>query len=434
MMTSFWRLLCCFFSLQTLASAQLEFEQAPISYSDSIPANDLSKLQARLDAGEVTLEYDDRQQYLRSVLKALNIPESSQTLVFSKTSLQLRRISPQAPRAIYFNDNNYVGWVQSGDVIEVSTVDPQLGAVFYTLSTKKTGDPRFVRDQGQCMTCHASSRTAGVPGHLMRSVFVDESGQPHFGSGTYTTTQSSPFDRRWGGWYVTGTHGTLRHMGNVISQADDRVETLDREPGANVTDLSGFVDTSPYLQPTSDLVALLVLGHQLEMHNLITRANFETRNALHYNDIMNAALERDDGHISESTERRIAAAGEKLLKCLLFADEEPLPGPVCGISSFAEEFQQNSLRDKQGRSLRDFDLETRLFKYPCSFLIHSESFAALPDEMKEYVGDRLHEILRGQDHSGEFDHLTAIDRQNILEILHEAAPNLLSDRSTAAID
>ena len=317
---------------------------------------------------------------------------------------------------------NYVGWVQNGDVIEISTVDQNLGAVFYTVSTEKAERPRFVRDQGQCMTCHASSRTAGVPGHLMRSVFVDLTGQPHYGSGTYTTTQSSPFEKRWGGWYVTGTHGDMRHMGNVIAERDGRLDTLEREPGANVTDLSELVDTSPYLQPTSDLVALMVLCHQLEMHNHITRASFETRLALHYNSIMNNALDREDDHISESTERRVASAGEKLLKCLLFADEIALNSPVAGVSSFAEDFQASAILDKQGRSLRDFDLETRLFKYPCSYLIHSESFDALPTLMKTYVHRRLKEILSGEDQSGEFEHLSKVDRDNIIKILKVTKP------------
>ena len=412
--------------LETLAFGQLEFEQPPIAYSASVAHNDITRLQNLLDEQKVALAFDDDHQYLRAVLKELKIPESSQTLVFSKTSLQLRRISPDRPRAIYFNDNNYVGWVQGGDVIEVSTVDPELGAVFYTLTTSQVDQPSFIRDQGQCLTCHASSRTAGVPGHLMRSVFVDRTGQPHFGSGTYTTTQSSPFDRRWGGWYVTGTYGSLRHMGNVVAEKHARVETLDREPGANVTDLSQFIDASPYLQPTSDVVALMVLGHQLEMHNLITRANFETRSALHYNDIMNAALKRDDDYVSESTDRRIASAGEKLLNCLLFADEAPLEEPVHGGSTFVDDFAEPGPRDSSGRSLREFDLQRRLFKYPCSYLIYTESFDAMPTLMKDYVARRLAEILIGKDESEEFEHLSESDRAQILEILKETKPDLLS--------
>lgn len=410
------------------ADAQLEFEAIPIRYSESEPQDPIARLQQQINRGDVNLIYEGRQGYLKSLLKELEIPRSTQTLVFSKTSLQLRRISPRRPRALYFNDNVYVGWVQDGDVIEISSVDPHLGAVFYTLSMEEVDRPQFLRDKGQCLTCHASSRTEGVPGHVMRSVFADRTGQPQFGSGTYSTKQSSPFDKRWGGWYVTGTHGEMRHMGNVIAAERQRPEDLDRETGANVTDLSAFVSTSPYLESTSDLVALMVLGHQLELHNLITRGNFETRSAVHYNGVMNKALERDPDFISESTERRVASVGEKILRCLLFADEFQLTSSVKGNSTFQEEFERQGIRDRHGRSLRDFDLETRLFKYPCSYLIYSDAFDALPQLVKDYVTRRLLEVLNNSDENLDFANLTKTDRQNILDILKETKPSLFSDR------
>ena len=117
------------------------------------------------------LEYsEDGGGYLRSVLKLLYVPVSSQGLVFSKTSLQLFRISPSNPRAIYFNDNVYVGWVRSGEVIEVSTADPNLGAVFYTLDQTASTNPKFVR-RAECLQCHSSRSTKDVPGHIVRSIF-----------------------------------------------------------------------------------------------------------------------------------------------------------------------------------------------------------------------------------------------------------------------
>ncbi|MEW4489421.1 hypothetical protein AB1L42_15165 [Thalassoglobus sp. JC818] len=422
-MKLFMSLIICL-SLNVEVMAQVDFDEPPISYSSAPTDNPITKLQKQLDEQEVTLRGDNPRDYLGSLLDALDIPKSSQALVFSKTSLQLRKISPKRPRALYFNDDTYVGWVQGGDVIEISTVDPSLGAVFYTLSNSMPDRPEFVRDQGQCLACHESSRTHRVPGHLMRSVFVDHSGQPHFGSGTYTTTQASPFEKRWGGWYVTGQHGALRHMGNVIANRNDRLETLDREPGANVTDLSELFDVDPYLESTSDIVALLVLTHQLEMHNLITRAVYETRSAEHYDTIMNAALDRPADYRSESTERRIASAGEKLLQCLLFADEAPLGEVIEGSGRFREEFEARGPFDKQGRSLRQFKLEGRLFRYPCSYLIYSDSFDALPPTAFAYVGRRLQEILSGDDTSGNFGHLSQDDRSAIREILSETKSEL----------
>lgn len=411
------------FQSQT-ALAQMEFEKEPINYGQS-PTNDpVSKLQKRLDAGQTTLEFDDDHGYLRSVLKLLDIKPSSQVLVNSKTSFQLRRISPRRPRALYFNDQSSVGWVQGGDVVEIMTTDPDQGEVFYTLSQEKEARPRFIRDRGQCIVCHASSRTHGVPGGLVRSVFVSASGQPQFGSGTFTIDHSSPFDERWGGWYVTGTHGKMRHMGNVISEDRQNPEALDREAGANVTDLSEHFDVSPYLTPHSDIVALMVLEHQTQMQNYLTLASYETRSAVHYDGIMNAALDRPKDHVSDSAKRRIASVGDKLLRYMLFAEEFRLTAPVKGTSSFAKDFQSEGPRDTRGRSLRDFDLNKRMFKYPCSYMIYSPSFDRLPEKVKQYVVSRLHDVLTGKDTSEEFSHLSADDRNAILEILTETKPEL----------
>ncbi|MCA9146381.1 MAG: hypothetical protein KDB05_26545 [Planctomycetales bacterium] len=410
--------------------AQLEFDSEPIEYSKS-PANDpVTTLQKQLDAGDTKLAFDDDQGYLRSVLKLLDINPSSQVLVNSKTSFQLRRISPSQPRALYFNDESYVGWVQGGDVVEVMTTDPAQGEIFYTLSQENGGRPKFIRDHGQCISCHASSRTQGVPGGLVRSVFVDASGQPQFGSGTFNIDHHSPFEERWGGWYVTGTHGEMRHMGNIVSKDRQNPEALDREAGANVTDLSEHFDVSPYLTPHSDIVALMVLEHQTQMQNYLTLASYECRAAAHHDDIMNAALDRPKDHVSDSAKRRIASVGDKLLRYMLFAEEFRLTASVKGTSSFAKDFQTQGPRDSQGRSLRDFDLQTRMFKYPCSYMIYSLSFDHLPDTMKQYVLSRLHDLLTGKDTSEEFSHLSSDDRKAILEILTETKPDLWVDQDS----
>ena len=411
------------------ANAQIEFERAPINYHEIAAEDPVARLQAAIDAGEATLEFSDEHGYLPSVLQSLGIPESSQMLVFSKTSFQLRRISPTRPRAVYFNDDTYIGWVQNGDVVEVSSVDPHLGGIYYTLEQSPKKRPTFIRDKGQCLTCHASSRTQGVPGHLVRSVFVDPTGQPRYGSGTFTTDQESPFEKRWGGWYVSGTHGEMRHMGNVIS--DSRAE-IDQEAGANRRDLSEIVDVKPYLQPTSDIVALMVLEHQSQMHNFITLAHFEARRALHQNDVMNAALDRDEDYVSDSTERRISSVGDKLLAYMLFTDEFTLTSPVQGSSPYAQEFMARGPRDHQGRSLRDLDLQTRLFKYPCSYLIYSKSFQAMPEQVRNYVVKGLHAVLTSPDGQDEFAHLSLDDRRSILAILEDTAPKLFEGMKLAS--
>ncbi len=407
--------------------AQLDFESAPINYESAPVANRVADLAARVESGDVTLEYDDESGYLLSLLEFLDVPVSSQMLVFSKTSFQQRRISPRRPRALYFNDDVYVGWVQRGEVIELSTADRELGAVFYTVSQEESDQPRFVRDRGQCLTCHASSRTAAIPGHFVRSVYADRSGEPLFGLGTFTTDHRSPFEERWGGWYVSGTHGRQRHMGNVVMEDSDDPKTLDRQSGANVIDLDSLLNVSPYLTDTSDIVALMVLEHQTQTQNQITRTGFETRSALHYDTVMNKALDREDDYRSDTTTRRIESAVNKLVDHLLFVDEFPLEDSVVGTSEFATEFTARGPFDNQGRSLRQFDLTHRLMKYPCSYLIYSEPFDALPDPAKEEVYLRLHRILNGLESDERFDHLTPPVRKAILGILRETKDDLPDD-------
>jgi hypothetical protein len=162
------------------------------------------------------------------------------------------------------------------------------------------------------------------------------------------------------------------------------------------------------------------------MHNYLTLANFETRHALHYNGIMNEALERPADYLSESTQRRIARVAEKLVHYMLFVGEFRLTSAVRGRSAFAEEFVVRGPRDSRGRSLRELDLTQRLFKYPCSYLIYSKEFEGLPLAVKERVSVRLAEILLGSDTSDEFAHLAPADRLAIREILVETKPEIAS--------
>lgn len=419
--------ICCFFLIAIgNVHAQLEFESKPISYEKTAATDQIAWLQKQINSGEIKLKHDKKHGYLRDVLKHLGISSTSQVLVFSKTSFQLRLIDPHRPRSVYFNDNVYIGWVQGSDVLEISTADPKLGAVFYTLPQDKVEKPKFVRDRGQCLTCHASSRTSGVPGHLVRSVYAGRSGEPFFGSGTFTTDHRSPFEERWGGWYVTGTHGKLRHMGNAISHDRKKPEDLDVEAGANVTDLNNKFNVEAYLTPHSDIVSLMVLEHQVRMQNLITRAGFETRIGIYYDQVINIALKQPLDKRGESTQRRIESAGNDLVKYMLFSEEFKLKSPVKGTSAFTEKFAQEGPHDSKGRSLRDFDLKKRLMKYPCSFQIYSKQFAALPEPVKEHVYKRLWTVLHEEGPKESFSHLSRRDRKAIVEILVDTKKDLPS--------
>jgi hypothetical protein len=404
----------------TVASAEaVDYEHEPIRYSEGVPDNVVSRLQARLDRGEARLEFEDDYGYLSALLRELQVPLSSQVLVFSGTSLQRHRISPRSPRAIYFNDDVHIGYVRGG-LLELAVADDELGIVFYQLSQTPGTPPKLTHMTNNCLTCHGSTRTRNVPGLLVRSVYVDAEGEPNVAAGSFRTDQSSPLSQRWGGWYVSGTHGKQSHLGNFILTSSQKPDRIDNAAGQNVTDLGRFFDIKPYPTPHSDIVALMVMEHQADAHNYLTRAKFETRLALHNRE----GATGEGAAIPDDAAAAIADAAEALVKHLLFCKETVLTEPIRGTSPFAEEFAAQGNRDRQGRSLRDFDLQRRLFKYPCSYLIYSASFDALPSPVKERVLRRLWEVLSGQDMTADFAHLSSEDRRAVLEILRETKADL----------
>ncbi len=388
------------------SSYLMPFDDAPLNYSSSEPQDAVAALQARIAKGETKLKFEPQHGYLLSLLKQLDISQSSQLLVFSKTSLQREFISPQSPRAVYFNDDVYIGYIPGAPLIEISVADPKLGAVFYTLEQKEN-DTGLTRST-QCLECHASARSMGVPGHLVRSFITDGTGFPDFSSVPEMVTHRMMLAERFGGWYVTGTHGAQAHRGNLFGAKS--FARHEKEPGfgGNITDLKAYFDTARYPAPGSDIVAHLVLDHQAHMHNFLTR--------MHNEAIVRAArygkVKYMDGIV------------DSFLKYLLFSEETPLSAPIKGTTKFAEEFTARGPKDKQGRSLRDFDLQTRLFKYPCSFLIYSESFDALQPELKAMIYQRLFDILTGKNKSQDFKNLTPEMRRALLEILADTKNDL----------
>lgn len=407
--------------------AQIDgFEREPINYKFAEADNVVSALQNRVNAGQAKLKFVDDHGYLPAILKELNVPQSSQVLVFSKTSFQRERITPKTPRALYFNDDVYVGFCLRGDVLEFSAVDNKLGTAFYTLDQEPEADGKvtFQRQKDNCLVCHASTATGGIPGHLVRSVFPDRSGMPVLSAGSFRIDHSSPFAERWGGWYVTGTHGKQAHMGNWIVENKTDPAAESNAAGQNVTELKSRFTVANYLTPHSDIVALLVFEHQTQAHNRIAQALITNRQALHYQETLNKELNEPPGHKWDSVQRRIESAGDALAKYLLFSGEAKLEGPVEGTSEFAKEFAARGPFDRRGRSLRQFDLQTRLFKYPCSYLVYSKGFATLPPEVKAHTLKRMYEVLTGQDTRAAFAHLGAEDRKAVLEILRDTLPDL----------
>jgi hypothetical protein len=356
----------------------------------------------------------------------MKIPESSQTLVFSKTSFQIDHISVRAPRALYFNDDVYVGWVQGGPVLELASVDPTLGTIFYALPQKAGDKPQFERLNEGCLVCHDSSSTGGVPGLLMRSLLVDVSGNPILSAGSTVMTDRSPLNERFGGWYVTGTSGSQVHRGNsyypdvaeALGTPKTYVSRMNLAATSNRMSLPETVDSTRYMTKHSDIAALMVMTHQTQIHNLIARVSYEVRSAI-----------EDEGvnpPVSEITQTRIRNVTEPLVIAMLFGWTPELTSPIAGSSGFASEFAKQGPFDRKGRTLRELDLNTRLFRYPLSYVVYTESFKAIPAPAKEYVYKRFREILTGDDKSMAYAHLSASDRKAMLEILEDTKPDFAS--------
>ncbi len=379
-----------------------------IQYAE--PASDtVARLERQLEAGKVKLDYaPNGWGYLPAILKQLNINVDSQVLVFSRTSIQTTHISPRTPRAIYFNDDAAVGYVQNGDVLELSAIDPKLGAVLYSMDTEKSDKPEFAR-RDDCLRCHQGAPTMGIPGLIVSSVHpvTDAEGRDSHGS-AYITDHRTAFEERWGGWYVTGTHGSQVHLGNNPELADPLNPGRALKEGTqNVTSLDGFFNTSRYLTPTSDIVALMTLEHQTRMNNLMTRIGWDAR----------IALREGKGEPDAAAQDRLNREIEEMIGYMLFVDEEPLKAPVKGISTFTKTFAERGPRDPKGRSLRDFDLQKRLFRYPLSYMIYSAAFDGMPELVRDRVYQRLYDILTGKEKTKPFAGLSDTDRQAALEIV-----------------
>ena len=347
-------------------TSPLPYGSDPINYFTESSDDAVVRLQQRLDAGELSFANHKHSGHLLDLLRVLEVPVESQTLVFSKTSLNQPLIGPKNPRAIYFNDDVTIGWVPGAAAIEIALQDAQKGTVFYTLPVHRNEDEaasiKFRRDT-RCTSCHVGARTLNVPGHIVGSFLTTASGQPREGFSSINHTTG--IEKRWGGWYVSGRAPGLVHFGNLIDEQDAQRHKDDPAFRGAVEDLTTLVDLPKYPTSHSDAVALLVFNHQMHFYNLVNRVSFEHR--------LN----------------RRSDAEEQLVRYVLMEDEAPLAGPITGSTKFAEVYQSLGPPDAQGRSLRQLDLTKKLFKFDVSPLIASRSFQSLPDEVKARLSERL---------------------------------------------
>jgi hypothetical protein len=398
------------------------FEQPPINYSRAKSRDAVAGLLQRIARREIVLAGPDR-EILRGVLQALQIPVESQVVVFSRTSLQAGLIRPEHPRALYFSDSVYVGWVPEG-LVEVAAIDPELGPVFYSFDPQDAREATrtFVRESS-CLRCHGGTFVREIPGLLARSVFPSERGDPLLRHGTDLVDDETPFEKRWGGWYVTGYQGKDAHRGNTFAAEKDN-QLVFNPSEARPAELSQYFDTARYLAPTSDVVALLVFEHQLAMHNSLTKAGQSGRRMMDYQHALQKSLGEPftDEPAYDSVKSVFAGAVEDVLDHLLFRNAAPLPAGTAGGDAFRRAFATGARKNAAGASLKDLSLQGRLLANRCSYLIYSASFEALPAPLKRRVLERLSAVLKGEDASGRYAYLEKTEKRRILEILRETYP------------
>jgi hypothetical protein len=383
-----------------------------IQYSTRPEATDVTRLNRGLAEGQTQLSFEPGSGYLVALLRALGIPVESQTLVFSETSAQASLITPKNPRALFFSDTSAVGWVRGANTIEVVSQDPQQGAIFYQLEQKDVPSPQLKRRDADCLECHLTWDTLGVPGWTAISTFPMSDDKNAYASGVVMDHRTD-ISQRWGGWYVTGKSLPVRHLGNLpIVRTDAELSGPSPLPPA-LTSVSGVFDTHSYPSAYSDIAALLVLEHQTRIENLLTRLNWEGRSA---------ARQRMPGQAVDGG--RLQQAVNDLVDYLLFVDEAPLPRKLEGASGFAARFAAQGPADRQGRSLRELDLERHLFRYPCSYMIYAPAFDALPPDTLDAVYRRLWAILSGRDATAPYERLSRGDRRAVVEILRETKKGL----------
>ena len=378
-----------------------------IQYSTAPLSNAVDELNRRLQDGSARLTFEGRSGYLRSAIDALKLPTDSQLLLYSKGSLQGRLVGPSSPRALFFNDRVALGWVRDGDLLEVAAHDARAGVVFYSLEQRPAERPVFKREF-RCLGCHMTGETSGIPGLLMFSSTIDPASNRDMR--ILVMDHRSPYAERFGGWFVTGSSGAMRHLGNQVPALTGR--RVD-----DVASVAGLFDAEGFVGATSDIAALLTFSHQTQMINLLTRASWEARAA-------DPALHPGGSGQTRLVETLMSGVADEVVDYMLFVDEAPLPAAIPGRSGFAERMSADGPRDRKGRSLYELDLTRRLMKYPCSYLIYSPAFDALPPLAKAPVYRRLWHVLSGQAREARYRSLSLADRQAIVEILADTKAEL----------
>lgn len=403
------RLLLPFLLLAPLLApaADFDFEGPPHNYWKTPLTDRFTKIKDDLESGKLKLDTTTEKAFLTSLLSALEIPATSQMLVFSTTSLQLRFISPRNPRALFFNENVYVGYIP-GARIEVVSLDPALGGVFYIFDIPRGDAPPRVERSARCMNCHAREDTQFVPALTAKSVVPGAVGGSLVAYRSGQTGHGIPLKDRFGGWYLTGAENIAEHWGNTAGRfVDGKLQKIPVEPGR-------YFSYDHYPVTGSDVLPQLLHEHQIGFANRVIEATYHAR----------AYLSEDDGQLSPEHRQELDDKARALVRYLLFADEAALPaGGIAGDAAFKADFAHNRRPGPAGASLKDFELKTRLMKYRCSYMIYSDVFAGLPPEMRQRVDQRLAQALSETKPDPEYAYLPLEEKRAICGILKATLPN-----------
>lgn len=384
-----------------------DLEAPEHDYWNRTPRDPFTRMKDDLEQGRLPLDESSEKAYLESLLRVLKIPASSQMLVYSTTSLQLRLISPRTPRAVYFNDDIYLGYVQGGR-IEIVSIDPELGAIFYIFDIPKAGERPVADRSRRCMNCHADEDTRDVPGIAIKSVIPGPTGGSLESYRRGLTGHEIPLADRFGGWHVTGDGTIDKHWGNLTgSFTPQGIATTPLPPGERF-------DWSIYPVATSDVLAHLIFEHQAGFANRVAEVHYRLR----------SALARGKGQLNGPDRAYMERQVEDLTRYLLFADEAELPaGGIPGDPAYRAAFAETRRAASDGESLRDLDLKTRLLRNRCSYLIYSDQFQSLPEGFRRRVYERMGRALALSPADRDFAHLEPEEKTRIRRILEETLPD-----------
>jgi len=385
-----------------------DIDRPPHEYHSRQPRDRFTRVKDDLESGRLAVDRSSEKAFVESLLRALEIPASSQMLAFSTTSLQLRLITPANPRALYFNEDIYLGWVPGGR-IEMLALDPELGAIFYIFDPPRNDQPVRVERSERCMNCHSGADTGRIPGLVVKSVLPGERGGSLKSFRIEQTGHQIPFEERFGGWYVTGDRRLASALGNMVGNyVDGQLLKTPLEPGR-------FFDFARYPVATSDPLPQLLHEHQAGFVNRVVEAGYRARTYLH----------AGGGQLTAEQGRLLDEQARIVVRYVLFADEAPLPaGGLRGDSAFQADFVKTRIAGPGGASLKDFDLRTRLFRHRCSYMIYTPIFNALPPALKQRIHGQLAAALSTTQPAAEYAYLPAAEKQAIRAILRATVPDL----------